>query len=251
MAETPSVTVIVLVQSAEELPALAGTLKALDWPEEVLVADAVGVDLTGMDKPENCFQLPLIGLPWTVLRYQSALSARSTWVLYLRPGQRVSLALQAEIRNLIATEENVTAGVYVMPIHARWEDVTWLEDPDRQAPDLLARELAVQQAAYGVPLAVQVLSLPLDLEIPGDGLIPWLQKTARVAAYQRLEEEGPEQIKHRLHAGWIQEVVLTGFTEGILRGRLFRDHTQRIALFIRLMRRHFQWLHLYQVVRSG
>lgn len=246
---TLPLSVVILIQPGQGVDALQNTLDALGHADEILIADAVGFDLSRITSQTTLTQLPLIGLPKAVLRYRGALAAQNDWVLFLSPGDTISQELEAFLSN-VTRGNGATSLAYTFPRKLTWLDVIWEEPASVNQPDLVCRTAYLESATTYQSLEVFPSLIHLDRLIRREGLLQALEESAHTTAHQRLREEGASSLQRQLPTAWLKEVFGKAFTCGILQGWLFQGHIQRMRLFLALLKTHFLWFRLYADLQS-
>lgn len=248
MPDSDSITAILSVQSETSDRALQQTLETLSWVNEILIADAVGLNLSALKQQTALVHLPLIGFSERLLRYRAALSASSKTLLFVSPGELIQPELLAEIQT-IARDTNRASRSYAFPRRITWHEITWFEPASCFDPDLIERDHCIEELCGNRNSEIQPLSNAITRCLDSGSLLTWLQQAGEQQARIRLATEGTARLQAALASSWLKEIFGKGIREGILKGGFFKGWAQRVALFIQLVQIHIGWFKLYEYLQ--
>lgn len=243
-------SVVVLCHQPPLTEALLKTCETAAGAREILIADAAGLDLGNSTLPAACTQLPLIGLPELVLRYQSALAATGDWVLFLHPGEQITEAWQAAIVHTLQ-ETAMIPKAYCFSRQIQWQDIVWEDPPTSTVSDLIPRLPYLEAVRSGNTLPAESLSAQLMVEVPSDNVFAWIETQAKQQAETVLRQEGAVSLKQRLPRAWVGEIARLALKQGLFEGHWFGPPAQRMALILQLIKTHADWLHRYRLLQAS
>ncbi len=253
MVEKLPITVVILLQDQEDVEALEASLKTLSWASEVFIADSKGVSIDFAEMTQTIslpiVHFPFIGLSEELLRYRSALSSTSTWILFLAPGDQVTPEVQSELA-LRFSDAQTMPGFYRFPRRYLWQDIHWAEADSRNHSDLVHRNHAIENVLHLSKSPIHSLNTSLDHHIQPDYLWKWIQQAAQTQTSLYLETTGFPQINAKFAMLWMKSLFSFGITEGLLKRRLFSGPRERMSLFIQLVQTHLKWFMLYRYRQS-